>query len=121
MFFLPYGLNSSKWQQALVDKGLATYAGVSYQTCKYVGPVQTFIVPDPQKLKECYEEAMKQIKMWGDDNYITDDQLQTAIDNLRRNKIRNEEKPSSFHTILHSGGAAHHWTIQTIIPAICRK
>jgi zinc protease len=58
--------------------------------------VQTFIVPNPQKLKECYEEAMKQIKMWGDDNYITDDQLQTAKDNLRRNKIRNEEKPSDL-------------------------
>jgi len=94
------GLNSSKWQQALVDKGLATYAGVNYGTCKYVGPVQTFIVPNPLKLKECYEEAMKQIKMWGDDNYFSDDQLQTAKDNLLRNKIRNEEKPSELsHTL----------------------
>jgi zinc protease len=93
-------LNSSKWQQALVDKGLATYAGVNYGTCKYVGPVQTFIVPNPLKLKECYEEAMKQIKMWGDDNYFSDDQLQTAKDNLLRNKIRNEEKPSDLsHTL----------------------
>jgi zinc protease len=96
VFSAVLGLNSSKWQQALVDKGLATYAGVSYLTCKYVGPVQTFLVPNPLKLKECYEEAMKQIKMWGDDNYITDDQLQTAKDNLRRNKIRNEEKPSEL-------------------------
>ena len=94
------GLNSSKWQQALVDKGLATYAGVNYGTCKYVGPVQTFIVPNPLKLKECYEEAMKQIRMWGDDNYFSDDQLQTAKDNLLRNKIRNEEKPSDLsHTL----------------------
>jgi zinc protease len=94
------GLNSSKWQQALVDKGLATYAGVNYGTCKYVGPVQTFIVPNPLKLKQCYEEAMKQIKMWGDDNYFSDDQLQTAKDNLLRNKIRNEEKPSELsHTL----------------------
>src|SRR4029078_9511812 len=96
VFSAVLSLNSSKWQQALVDKGLATYAGVTYQTCKYVGPVQTFIVPNPQKLKECYEEAMKQIKMWGDNDYITDDQLQTAKDNLLRNKIRNEEKPSEL-------------------------
>jgi zinc protease len=39
---------------------------------------------------------MKQIKMWGDNDYITDDQLQTAKDNLLRNKIRNEEKPSEL-------------------------
>ena len=96
VFSAVLNLNSSKWQQALVDKGLATYADVTYQTCKYVGPVQTFIVPNPQKLKECYEEAMKQIKMFGDNDYITDDQLQTAKDNLRRNKIRNEEKPSQL-------------------------
>ncbi len=96
VFSAVLSLNSSKWQQALVDKGLATYAGVNYQTCKYVGPVQTIIVPNPSKLKECYEEVMKQVKMWGDDDYITDDQLQTAKDNLRRNKIRNEEKPSEL-------------------------
>src|SRR5882724_1237888 len=44
-------LNSSKWQQALIDKGLATYADVSYSTNKYVGPVQLFVVPNPMKLK----------------------------------------------------------------------
>ncbi|MGC4037107.1 MAG: pitrilysin family protein [Chitinophagaceae bacterium] len=89
-------LNASKWQQALVDKGLATYAGVSYQTARYVGPIQTFLVPNPAKMKECYEETMKQIKMWGDDDYFTDDQLQVAKANLLRNKIRNEEKPSQL-------------------------
>ncbi|MDP9229092.1 MAG: insulinase family protein, partial [Bacteroidota bacterium] len=93
-------LNASKWQQALVDKGLATYAGVSYQTCKYVGPVRTFIVPNPLKLKECYEEVVKQVKMWSDDNYFNDDQLQTAKENLLRNKIRDEEKPSQLSSTL---------------------
>jgi len=88
------GLNSSKWQQALVDKGLATYAGVSYQTCKYVGPIQVFAVPNPTKLRECHDVIMKQIMAWADDDYFTDEQLQTAKDILRRNHIRNAEKPS---------------------------
>jgi zinc protease len=93
-------LNSSKWQQALVDKGLATYAGVNYSTCKYVGPIQAFIVPNPLKLKECYEEAVKEIKAWGSDNYFSDEQLKTAKESLIRNKIRNEEKPSELaHTL----------------------
>ncbi|MES1220928.1 MAG: pitrilysin family protein [Bacteroidota bacterium] len=93
-------LNSSKWQQALIDKGLATYAGAQYQTSKYVGPIQSIVIPTPQKMKECYEEVMKQIKQWGDDNYFTDEQLQTAKENLLRNKIRNEEKPSQLASSL---------------------
>ncbi len=90
------GLNSSKWQQALVDKGLATYAGVSYQTCKYVGPIQVFAVPNPTKLAECHSSILKQIMAWGDEDYFTDEQLQTAKDILRRNHIRNAEKPSTL-------------------------
>ncbi len=96
VFSTVLGLNSSKWQQALIDKGLATYAFVSYQTEKYVGPVYIFALPNPLKLKACYEEIAKQVKMWTDDNYITDDQLNTAKQILRRNKIRQSEKPSSL-------------------------
>lgn len=90
------GLNSSKWKQALVDKGLATYAGVNYQTCKYVGPVSVFILPNPNKIKECYAEVMKQVKMWNEDDYFTDEQLANAREILRRNQIRKSEKPSSL-------------------------
>ena len=88
-------LNSSKWQQALVDKGLASYVGLGYSTLKHVGPVQIFAVPNPGKLKEFNEEVMKQVSMFADDNYFTDEQLQTAKDVLRRNEVRNKEKPSS--------------------------
>ena len=90
------GLNSSKWQQALIDKGLASYAGVSYLTNKYVGPVQVFVVPNPKQLKECYEEVRRQINSWDKPDYFTDEQLQTAKDILRRNYIRNNEKPSTL-------------------------
>ncbi len=89
-------LNSSKWQQALVDKGLATYAGVNYQTLSHVGPINIYLVPNPKKLKECKEEVEKQIAMWPQDDYFTDEQLQTAKDNMRRDHIRETEKPSSL-------------------------
>lgn len=88
-------LNSSKWQQALVDKGLASYAGLSYQTLKHVGPIQIFAVPNPGKLKEFNEEVMRQVSQFADDDYFTEEQLQTAKDILKRNEIRNTEKPSS--------------------------
>lgn len=96
VFSIILGLNSSKWQQALVDKGLATYAGVNYLTNKYVGPVQAFIVPNPARMQECYEQAMKQVQLWGSDDYFTDEQLKTAKEILRRNYIRSSEKPSSL-------------------------
>lgn len=89
------GLNSSKWQQALVDKGLASFTNVAYSTNKYAGPIYALALPTPSKMKECHEEMLKQVSMWANDDYFTDEQLQTAKDVLIRNKIRNEEKPSS--------------------------
>jgi zinc protease len=90
------GLNSSKLQQALVDKGLASGVYVSYTTSRYVGPIDIFVVPNPNKLKECYTELMNQISMWNKDDYFTDDQMATAKAILHRNDIHAKEKPSSL-------------------------
>ena len=90
------GLNSSKWQQALVNTGLASYASVSYQTSKYVGPISIFVVPNPNKLKECTDEIKKQVSLWQNDDYFTDEQLEDAKQALRRNNLRNLEKPSEL-------------------------
>jgi zinc protease len=90
------GLNSSKLQQALVDKGLASDVNVSYSTCKYVGPIDIFVVPNPNKLKECYDELMNQIGMMANPDYFTDDQLKDAKAILLRNDTFEKEKPSSL-------------------------
>ena len=90
------GLNSSKLQQALVDKGLASSVSLGYTTCKYVGPIDIFVVPNPNKLQECYDELMKQIGMFANDDYFTDDQLATAKAILLRNDTFNKEKPSNL-------------------------
>ncbi|MDB5248271.1 MAG: insulinase family protein [Segetibacter sp.] len=89
-------LNSSKWQQALIDKGLATYAYEYYQTSKYTGPIAITVLPNPQKLKECYAEIMNQVKMWANNDYFTDEQLNVAKQVLRRNFVRQQEKPSTL-------------------------
>jgi zinc protease len=94
------GLNSSKWQQAIVDKGLASYASVSYQTAAHVGPVTIFAVPNPGKLKEFTAELNNQVSHMADADYFTDEQLQTAKDILRRNFIRQNEKPSALSSSL---------------------
>lgn len=89
-------LNSSKWQQALRDKGLATSVDVSYQTAKYVGPIYLFVTPIPGKMKECYTEMMNQIRQWGSADYFSDAELAKAKAGLKRQQIRQNEKPSSL-------------------------
>jgi zinc protease len=89
-------LNSSKWQQALIDKGLATSASIGYQTNRYVGPITIFVTPLPDKLKECYNEMMKQISMFGNPDYYSDAELAKAKEGLKRQQIRSSEKPSSL-------------------------
>lgn len=89
-------LNSSKLQQALVDKGLASSAGVSYGTSRYTGMIYMFVVPNPSKLKECDEAVRSQIAIWGKPDYFTDEQLADAKAILLRNHSRETEKPSSL-------------------------
>jgi len=89
-------LNSSKWQQALVDKGLATSVYFGYQTLKYTGSIAAYVTPNPKKVKECHAEVLKQINMFADDDYFTDEQLANAVESMKRSKIRQEEKPSSL-------------------------
>jgi zinc protease len=94
IFSTALDLNASKWHQALVDKGLATSVSVNYGTNRYVGPIEIFVVPNPEKLKECYTEMISQINQFADPEYFTEEQLQTAKEVFRRNEIRNNEKPS---------------------------
>jgi zinc protease len=96
VFSAVLNLNSSKWQQALIDKGLATFANLSYQTARYSGPITAFAVPNPDKMKEFHEELMKQLNEISDPNYFTDEQLVIAKANILRDKIRQDEKPSSL-------------------------
>ena len=88
-------LNSSKIQQALVNKGLASAVSLGSQTTHYVSSIETFILPNPNKLKECYAELQNQISMFASPDYYTDEQLKDAKANLLRNSIRAKEKPSS--------------------------
>jgi zinc protease len=90
------GLNSSKLQQALVDKGLASSVGLNYSTSHYTGGISLFVVPNPNKLKECYEVLQTQVSQWSNPDYYTDEQLNDAKAILLRNHSRETEKPSSL-------------------------
>jgi zinc protease len=91
---------SSKLQQELVDAGLAFQVGVSYQTCKYTGPIQIILVPNPMKVKEAYAKLWEHISQWSNDDYFTDEQLETAKTKLAIQDAYGKENTSDFlHTV----------------------
>lgn len=98
---------SSRFQQELVDSGLAFAADVSYQTCKYTGPIVIVAVPHPQKIKEVIEKLEEHINQWESDTYFTDEQLETAKTLLAVSDAQGREKTSTFvHTVTYWWGSA---------------
>ncbi|HQV00481.1 MAG: insulinase family protein [Bacteroidia bacterium] len=100
VFSFILGLQSSKFQKALVDGGLAYQAAIGYQTCKYTGPINVQLVPNPMKMKEAYQELQKQISLFDTDDYFTDEQLEMAKNQLAIQDTYSKEKTSDFvHTV----------------------
>jgi len=92
--------NASKLNKALVDSGLALQVSMSYQTQKYVGPIQLFIVPAPSKIKECVEAVNKQLAILDADDYFTDEQIVTAKRQIEIDNIKEQEITSNYvHTV----------------------
>ncbi len=91
---------NSKLYKELVETGLAFQVQVGYQTAKYVGPIQVILVPNPRKIEEAYKVLWKNINEWDNDDYFTDEQLQTSKDQLAVQDAFGKEKPSQFvHTV----------------------
>lgn len=91
---------SAKLQQELVETGLAYQVGVGYQTCKYVGPITIFLVPNPSKIKEAFLKLEEEMAKWDDDDYFTDEQLETAKTMLAIQDAYGKEQTSQFlHTV----------------------
>jgi zinc protease len=40
--------------------------------------ISLFVVPNPTKIKECYDEIQNQMSQWGKADYYTDEQLADA-------------------------------------------
>jgi zinc protease len=94
------GQTNSKFQKALVESGLAFQINVGYQTCKYTGPIQIIMVPNPAKIKESVKVLQSQMDLWDTDDYFTDEQLETAKSQLEISDGFGKEKTSEYiHTI----------------------
>jgi zinc protease len=87
---------SSKFHKELVDDGLAFQVQASYQTCKYVGPIQFILVPNPERIKQAYNKLLEHMKQWDSDDYYTDEQLETAKQLLAIEQTRAKESTSAY-------------------------
>jgi zinc protease len=58
------------------------------------------VVPNPSKIKECIAEVKHQIALWDTENYLTNEQIETAKRMLEISQVKSEEITSDFtHTI----------------------
>jgi zinc protease len=92
--------NGSKMKKALINSGLARQADVNYYTQKYTGPISFMVSPNPAKIKECYEEALKQISLWDEDDYLSDVQIERAKRLLSIEQVKRREVTSDYAHLL---------------------
>ncbi len=91
---------TSGFSKRMIDSGLALQVSVNYQTCKFTGPIQVFLVPAPGKLKEAIMALDEEMKLWDRDDYFTNDQLETAKNLLAIQDAYGKEKTSEYvHTV----------------------
>ncbi len=92
--------NGSKMKKALISSGLAQEADVNYYTQKYTGPISFMVSPNPTKIKECYEEVLRQISLWDEDDYLSDLQIERAKRLLSIEQVQRREVTSDYAHLL---------------------
>ena len=92
--------NASKLSQSLVQSGLALQANLGYLTLSHVGPITFFVVPNPGKIKECLAEVKRQIALWDTEDYVTNEQIETAKLKLGIRQTEEQEITSDFVKVL---------------------
>jgi zinc protease len=100
VFHTILSLPSSRFQKNLVETGLAYQVGSSYQTLKQVGPITTFLVPNPAQMTEAIAALEAEIALWDTEDYFTDEQIAAAKNQLLIQDVYSRESTSSFvHSI----------------------
>jgi zinc protease len=91
---------NSGFQKRLVESGLCSFANFSYQTLSYTGPIRLVAQLSADKYAEAERVIFDELKKLTGADYYTDEQLVTAKDQLERNELYSQERPSSFvHTV----------------------
>lgn len=91
---------NSRFSRELIDSGLSTGASLNYYTQLNVGPIGLMAQTTPEKLKDTIRAINRQIGLFTQPDYFTDEELESAKTLLDVNEIYDREKPSEYaHTV----------------------
>jgi zinc protease len=94
------GNPSSKFQKRLVDSGLTFGVGVNYVTLAHVGPISVFAQTTPDKALAAQKAIMEEIVKFGDEDYVTPQELAAAQRQLGIQALYGREQVSEYaHTV----------------------
>lgn len=90
----------SRFQRAIVDKGLASGVSIGYYTQRNVGPIQIFAQTSPDQARAALAAIYAEVAHFNDPDYFTDQQLESAKALLEADDLFSREKLSEYsHTI----------------------
>jgi zinc protease len=94
------GQRNSRFYRRLVDSGIANRASLSYQTLRYTGPLQLWVVAAAERFRQAFDILHDEIRHLADDGAFTDDEIETAKRQLEIDQIYDAERPSQLvHTL----------------------
>jgi zinc protease len=90
----------SKLNRSLIQSGLAFSVSFGYLTLKHVGPISLYVEPNPLRVKDCMDEVRKQLSLLDNDDYLPEEEIETAKRMLEIKKVRQEEITTDYVHIL---------------------
>ena len=87
---------NSKFQRTLIDAGLAASITVHYYTQRNVGPIRITMVTTAEKAKAALAALYAEINRFGDADYFTDEELESAKNLLESEDLYSREKLSEY-------------------------
>jgi zinc protease len=94
------GQHNSKFYKNLVDSGLLTTVNLGYYTLDKTGPITIFGQANADHYYAAVKAIFGEIKKFTDPDYFTDEQLESAKNQLEINEEYGQERPSNFaHTV----------------------
>jgi zinc protease len=100
VFSFILGQPNSKFYKNLVDSGLLTSANLGYYTLDKTGPITLFAQTSAEKYEAAVKAIFEEIKKFTDADYYTDEQLESAKNQLEISEVFGQERPSNFvHTV----------------------
>jgi zinc protease len=91
---------NSRFQRALADSGIVNGVAIGYYTQRNVGPISIIAQTTPDRARAAVKAIYEQVSHFNDNDYFTDEQLESAKALLEADDLYSREKLSEYaHTL----------------------